>query len=837
MRRSSAAFPRATPKETQLPGGTERPQQGALGAALKASPGSVSSITARLVRAAVDDQYAPRLTEWQGYLLPHPGLTKMQVEEITAAFAKYDADKSGELDLQLEATPSLNYLGHVLREELLEPAIAQFAYSTVNFGEYLQFVTSYRDLEATAFRSQFESYDLDQSGEISTKELMGLMSGLGYTPTKLSVEEALTIVDTDKTGTVSFKEFMLLMRIYRVTEGFTAAELEELKGTFNKFDRDISGEISTDELFTVIQYLGYKPRSLEAVALLVKELDADQSGSLNASEFRKFMRRYREVHVREVREIFAKHDVDQSGEISIQELEAIIRSLGYTPSGPMVREALTMVDADGTGEIGFDELLTLMGIYRETNGFTALERKEYQEIFRKHDRDRNEEISVIELGWVLRYLGLSCSLGLQQELVAEVDVDKSGQLNFPEFLKLMRVYKEREEAELLQVFHARVREAGRDPTTPITKPEEAKEKGEPDPCWLSVPELLDLLHRMEIQPILSRRFLAMTRIEFGVFADLVKKARAAKLASIRWRLGFSEQEVEDFRHCFEAYDTDRSGTISRGEELLQVLKDLGREPRDAAQQAQLLQLLMEIPTGPGGDEEQLESSWCSSPLALPSTISFPDFLYLMRRFFDEHEAVAIEKEERYRDRAQIPKEEVPEFRRVFEEFLTPDAHELAFPGILRMLTKAGVGRLREEQMDELRDVVAFCDEDISGGTDFPEFLLLMRKLLDADFGGIRTKTAAKHQPKSRPADVRPAKSADVWIRNGGAPGSEQSDSYHHEQDVEVDCHDDSTSGCAIAIAEEPGRMGLSGDDALVGGAGGEGEPLRTGDGRVALSVE
>merc|ERR1719478_900643 len=45
---------------------------------------------------------------------------------------------------------------------------------------------------------------------------------------------------------------------------------------------------------------------------------------------------------------------------------------------------------------------------------------------------------------MLRWLGFPSTMELQQELMAEVDIDRSGFLDFDEFLKVMRKYRDTE---------------------------------------------------------------------------------------------------------------------------------------------------------------------------------------------------------------------------------------------------------------------------------------------------------------------------------------------------------------------------------------------------------
>ena len=62
--------------------------------------------------------------------------------------------------------------------------------------------------------------------------------------------------------------------------------------------------------------------------------------------------------------------MSDSGEIGREELPGIIGLLGHTPNPEMNQEAFEKCDKNKNSEIGFEELVKLMRIYRQTDGFS-----------------------------------------------------------------------------------------------------------------------------------------------------------------------------------------------------------------------------------------------------------------------------------------------------------------------------------------------------------------------------------------------------------------------------------------------------------------------------------
>lgn len=61
-------------------------------------------------------------------------------------------------------------------------------------------------------RAAFDGFDKDGSGVIEVGEFKMLLAKLGEDPDAEQLQEALETLDTDKTGTISFEEFLVWWR-------------------------------------------------------------------------------------------------------------------------------------------------------------------------------------------------------------------------------------------------------------------------------------------------------------------------------------------------------------------------------------------------------------------------------------------------------------------------------------------------------------------------------------------------------------------------------------------------------------------------------------------------
>ncbi|CAL1126429.1 unnamed protein product [Cladocopium goreaui] len=79
----------------------------------------------------------------------------------------------------------------------------------------------------------------------------------------------------------------------------------------------------------------------------------------------------------------------------------------------------------------------MVDLSNKSISLTEAQVEEFQEAFGLFDKDGNGCISVDELGVVLKALGRTPTQDELKAMIGEADEDGSGQIEFPEFLKLM----------------------------------------------------------------------------------------------------------------------------------------------------------------------------------------------------------------------------------------------------------------------------------------------------------------------------------------------------------------------------------------------------------------
>ncbi|MBA0552227.1 hypothetical protein Golob_023057 [Gossypium lobatum] len=133
-----------------------------------------------------------------------------------------------------------------------------------------------------------------------------------------------------------------------------------------------------------------------------------------------------------LKEMFKSMDTDNSGTISFEELKTGLPKLGTKLSESEVRQLMEAADFDGNGAIDYIEFITatmhLNRTEREEHLYTA---------FQYFDEDNSGFITMEELEQALRKYNMGDEKTIK-EIIAEVDTDRDGRINYDEFVAMMR---------------------------------------------------------------------------------------------------------------------------------------------------------------------------------------------------------------------------------------------------------------------------------------------------------------------------------------------------------------------------------------------------------------
>ncbi|KAF7277939.1 troponin C, isoallergen Bla g 6.0101-like isoform X1 [Rhynchophorus ferrugineus] len=135
----------------------------------------------------------------------------------------------------------------------------------------------------------FDSFDLEKKGEISVDMIGQILDMLGHQQSPDELNKIIKEIDEDGNGVMSFEEFAHLAARFLVEEEEDVeAILRELKDAFRLYDKEGLGYISVDLLRDILKELDDKlsPSDLNE---MIKEIDTDNSGTVDWDEFKAMM--------------------------------------------------------------------------------------------------------------------------------------------------------------------------------------------------------------------------------------------------------------------------------------------------------------------------------------------------------------------------------------------------------------------------------------------------------------------------------------------------------------------------------------------------------------------
>ncbi|CAK0900279.1 unnamed protein product [Prorocentrum cordatum] len=197
------------------------------------------------------------------------------------------------------------------------------------------------------------------------------------------------------------------MAVAPKVEGFTHAEIAEFEAAFQAAvseqatmsapsgARDEARGLDTLAVGRVLRWFGIST-NLQQVHQLLEELDFDNSGLIEFTEFIKMMRRLYQDHANQVRFLFNKLDRQRSGLIPVSELpNAVLVFEGALGDPDLVATARAQAKLPETGFVdrpGFEEFFrqwrkVAIDQVRARAGYSTLEVSRLREAFQTIDRE------------------------------------------------------------------------------------------------------------------------------------------------------------------------------------------------------------------------------------------------------------------------------------------------------------------------------------------------------------------------------------------------------------------------------------------------------------------
>ncbi len=226
----------------------------------------------------------------------------------------------------------------------------------------------------------------------------------------------------------------------------TEKQIAEFKEAFSLFDKDGDGTITTRELGTVMRSLGTNPTEAE-LQDMINEVDPDGNGTIDFPEFLTMMaRKMKSTDVEE--EI-----MDGDGQINYEKFVKM----------PLHLQADHGQDAaceNPPSRAGFSQNppsrggFSLGGFSYGADRLTEEQIQEFKEAFSLYDKDGDGTIRTIDLGTVMRSLGVNPTEVELQDMINEVDPDGNDTIDFPEFLTMMvrKMYGAKDEEQIIEAF-------------------------------------------------------------------------------------------------------------------------------------------------------------------------------------------------------------------------------------------------------------------------------------------------------------------------------------------------------------------------------------------------
>jgi len=287
--------------------------------------------------------------------------------------------------------------------------------------------------------------------------------------------------------------------------------------------------------------------------------------------------------------------------------------------------------------------------------------------------------------------------------------DESGKLGIAEFKKLVRMFHDRERVKLThELINRGIFDAEHTDTQRLHKAE--------------IRQALTVLGCFNVDVEMEIAVVSEDGYDTHATIAAVMRCRDRIRKTYRRNAGFAPDEVKKLQEVFQQYDKDNTGTVDRGEMVKFIERMIPGVAASKSFRPKLMELISRA--GAAGEDSSLR-------------LEFVYFVRLIRHIHDLGEHEQLSKEHSAVLMSLFGSDEVRGFREIFVSKDEDGQDSLSFGQVKDIIH--GVIPIGDKLTMKLRSLwsgKASKGGDI-GNIDFAEFLTLMKRLLDINFGGLR----------------------------------------------------------------------------------------------------
>jgi Ca2+-binding EF-hand superfamily protein len=137
-----------------------------------------------------------------------------------------------------------------------------------------------------------------------------------------------------------------------------------------------------------------------------------------------------------MRKAFSMFDTGKTGFIDSSKIATILNTLGHNFVDEELQALIEGHDPENSGKLNFDAFSEIAGHFLEEEDDEAMQ-QELKEAFRLYDREGNGYITTGTLREILKALDDKLTSDDLDGIIAEIDTDGSGTVDFDEFMEMM----------------------------------------------------------------------------------------------------------------------------------------------------------------------------------------------------------------------------------------------------------------------------------------------------------------------------------------------------------------------------------------------------------------